>query len=113
MKALKIVNDDLVIENGNFVYVDGIDEIIQSVERNLTTRIEEFFLNTSLGLNQEPITNKGTSDDDIRQALTDAILYDPRVVQIEQLTIKRYNRSIEVNFVERTELGTIESGVTV
>lgn len=113
MKALLIKDDDLVIENGDFVYTEGLEEIGQAIERNITTRLTEFFLNEPLGTDYETLTRKGASSEEIKNVLTDAILFDERVLSITEIDVIIKERNLTCNFVAVTTDGNLQSEVII
>jgi hypothetical protein len=114
MKTLKLVNDDLVIENGDFVYVDGIDEIAQGIERRITTRLTEFFLDINLGMDYEPLQTKAPDNEAIRDAIGQAITADSRIVTVESISIDlKPDRTANITFKATTTLGEIAGEVAI
>lgn len=115
MKTFKIENDDLVIENGNLLMVDGKDEIVQSTERILTTNKNEFFLDIDLGLEYKQIQGKGKDKDTIRFAILEALNQDYRVKEVEfiNVNINRKTRQLEVDFKYTTNEEIIEGSEVV
>lgn len=99
MKTFKIHNDDLVFdEQNNLVMVEGVDEVAQSIERTLTTNLNEWFLDIEFGLDYSAIIGKGKNIEDIRLSILDAIYQDERVSAVELEDIKISNdRKLTVN----------------
>lgn len=111
MKTFKIVNGDLVMdESMNFVMIEGIDEIGQSIEVTLNTNIKEWFLNTLHGLDYDKIRGKGRTKEEIELAIRTAVLQEPRVLEIEDVEIKIDDRlrRLEVYFKILTIDGPLE-----
>lgn len=98
MKTFKLDdNGDLVIENGNLVMVEGKEELRQSIERILSTNINEWFLNANFGLDYEAIQGKGKSKESIKLAIAEAIYQDSRIVEVDiKDIIIRHDRKLEV-----------------
>ena len=113
MRSLKIKDGDLVIENGDFVFIDGIDDIAQAIERNITTKLTEFFLNDSLGTDYETLTTKNASQEQIKNVLSDAILYDTRVLSINSIGVIIKERKLVANFEAVTIDGNLQSEVVI
>lgn len=110
MITFKIRNGDLVFDGqNNLVMVEGRDEEAQSIERILTTNVNEWFLNIFHGLDYSQIQGKGKDKEGIRLALTEAIHQDNRVKNIEYINtdIDRLNRSLKVNCEIEMESGEI------
>ena len=110
MKTLKIKDNDLVIENGDLIMVEGKDEVIQSSERILTTNKDEFFLDIVLGLDYRQIQGKGKDKESIRFAILEALNQDNRVLEVEfvNVSIDRKTRQLEVDFRYTTNEGVTE-----
>lgn len=99
MKALKIVDGDIVIDQlGNFVVIDEKEEEGQSLERALTTNKEEWFLNVLHGLAYSVIFAKPFDEQRARLAIIETIHQDDRVDQVEKVDfiLERPNRKAEV-----------------
>lgn len=78
--------------------VEGREELAQSLERILTTNIEEWFLDMDFGLDYPGIWGKGKTPEVIRRKLTEALLKDERVdvVDIKGITVD-VNRRLVVD----------------
>lgn len=84
MKAFKVdKNGDLIIENGDFVVIDGRDELVQSIDRILTTNIGEWFLSMGFGLDYQAIQGKGKNKESVKLAIKEAIYQDERVAEVD------------------------------
>ncbi len=84
MKAFKLDSKgDLVIENGDFVMVEGNEELTQSLDRILTTNIEEWFLDPVFGLDYKAIQGKGRDVESIKLAIKEAIYQEERIKSAE------------------------------
>lgn len=114
MKTFKIADDDLVIVSGNLQMIEGKDEIVQAVERTLTTRLGEFFLDTSHGFDYETVQKKGYSEEEIKDAVREAVLQDDRIISVDSVdvTVDRSSRSVNIRFTATGD-ETIEGEVTV
>lgn len=116
MISLLVKNGDLVFDEGkNLRLVSGKEEEAQSVERTLTTRIKEFFLNKDFGFNRATVERKRKDDNEIKMALIEAITFDKRFTGIRSLEIDfaRENRSLSVKFIVTTADGTTEGVVVI
>lgn len=119
MKAFKVnSNGDLIIKNGDLVMIEGQEELRQSVERILTTNINEWFLDTEFGLDYSELQGKGKREDGIKLALSEAIYQDPRIktVDIKNIEID-INRHLKVTGIatdfegNEIDLGTLQQEV--
>lgn len=110
MRTLGIIEDDIQLN-----IVDGDKEIKQSLERILTTRIHEWFLNTTFGLDHESIIKKPIESEQIELVVREALLQDERVVEVLSIGIEvdRKTRKAIISFSARTKETIIESEVTL
>lgn len=107
MKTFKLVNGDLIFDaQNNLVMVEGEDEIAQSIERVLTTNKGEWFLNLEHGLDYKAITGKGRDIEGIKLAITEAILQEERVSEVERIDLSLdKNRHLKINVTARLQEG--------
>lgn len=100
LKSFKILNDDLVITNGNLEMTDGDLEVCQCVERAITTRIGEFFLNLEHGMDYSEFETKAPSGEKLKFAVIEAALQDDRVKSISSIDVEfdRANRGARIDF---------------
>lgn len=116
MNSLLVVNGDIVFnDNQELRMVSGKEEEAQSIERTLTTRIKEFFLNRDFGFDRATVERKRIDNNEIRMALVDAITFDKRFAGIRNLEIdfNRQERALTVNFKALTADGTTEGTVII
>ena len=116
MKTFKVVNGDLVFDGTkNLVMIDETGEQKQSIERILTTNINEWFLNVDHGLNYNAIQGKGKDQEGVKLAMTEAVYQDARIVDIEfkKVEIDRTSRHLVVDFDVTTNTGEVISSKEV
>ena len=101
MNTFLIIDDDLVIKDGQFEMIDDIDEICQSIERILTTRKTEFFLNLDHGLEHSEFHNKAFDFETLRFDIIEAISQDERVSFVKSVKFNNtsINRKLSVNII--------------
>lgn len=97
MRAPKIIDGDLVFENGDVVMVDGDEEIIQSVQTTFQTNKGEWFLNTDFGLDRSPLLTKRFDEALAIDAIAEATAQEERIQRIENISFKREGRSLTVD----------------
>lgn len=85
MISMKIKDDDIVLDE----MIEGKDEEQQCIERIVTTCVNEWFLNIGFGLDYRKIEGKNVTDEDIRVAITEAIIQEDRVQEIDDISIER------------------------
>lgn len=107
MKTFKLVNGDLIFDaQNNLVMVEGKEEIAQSIERILTTNKGEWFLNLEHGLDYKAITGKGRDIEGIKLAITEAILQEERVSEVEKIDLfLDKDRHLKINVTARLQEG--------
>jgi hypothetical protein len=97
MRAPKIVDGDLVFENGDVVMVEGDEELAQSLRTVFQTRKEEWFLNSEHGLDRSPLLVKKFDEVLAADAIAEATVQEERVQRIENISFKREGRSLMVD----------------
>lgn len=116
MKSFLIKNDDLVIQDGEMQMVDGTEETCQCVERALTTRQSEFFLDTEHGLNHEEFKKKNFSSEIIKMEVVETVLQEEMVEKVSNIEMDydKLNRSAKIKFAGVLKNGTaIETEVNI
>lgn len=116
MKSFLIKNDDLVIQDGEMQMVDGTEETCQCVERALTTRQSEFFLDTEHGLNHEEFKKKNFSSNIIKMEVVETVLQEETVEKANDIEMyyDSINRSANIKFAGVLKNGTaIETEVNI
>lgn len=98
MRTLKIQNGDLVITAGDFMMIEGDEELAQSVRMTMETAQGEWFLNADFGMRREPFENKPYNEEEIRASIIEAATDDTRISSVENLTttLDRVARSLGV-----------------
>jgi phage baseplate assembly protein W len=118
MIAPKLVDGDLVVENGELVMIDGDEELAQSIRSILETRKGEFFLEPEHGLSFENLFGKTAYPDELRDDIIEAVSQEPRVESITNVQIfdNRETRKRSVNLTiqkengEEVEIGEVNLG---
>ena len=110
MKSFFIKNDDLVIQDGEMQMVGGTEETCQCVERALTTRQGEFFLDTEHGLNHEEFKKKNFSDEIIKMEVVETAMQEEMVEKVSGIEIdyESINRSAKIKFT-----GVLKNGKSI
>jgi Protein of unknown function (DUF2634) len=97
VRAPKIVDGDLVIENGDVVMVEGDEELAQSLQSVFQTRKGEWFLNEGHGLDRSPFLTKKFDEALATDAIAEAAAQEERIQQVENVSFKREGRSLTVD----------------
>ena len=101
MKSLEIKQDQLVFnENTMDIMFLEEDDLAQCIERALTTRLGEWFLNFRHGLDELRLRRKNVGVEEVKIIVSDCIFQDPRVLRLNRLDVKIDNetRSVKVEF---------------
>jgi len=97
MRAPKIVDGDLVIENGDVVMVERDEELSQSLRSIFQTNKGEWFLDHEHGLDRSPFLVKKFEEELANDALAEATLQEDRIQRIEQISFQREGRFMKVD----------------
>jgi len=104
-------NHDLAIENNDLVLIDGVDAVAQDVLIRLQFFLEEWFLDTRLGLPWfQKILGEKPSSSLVSQIIRTAILTTPGMVSINDFTTEYdgTTRILTVEFRGTADSGTFE-----
>lgn len=102
MKTLKVLNGDIVFKNKELEMISEKEEIKQNIERIISTRLGEWFLNQDFGLNYENITQKNYDEDLVRLDFIEALSLEPRFEELLEFEIiQKPNRVGEIRFKAR------------
>lgn len=110
MKSPKLQNGDLVIENNDLILISDDEELIQSVRNTLLTRKGEFFLDPEEGVSHDNLLGKGTSDEEARDDIIEALSRDERIQAVtdimftDNLETRRRQVSLTIQKQDDTEL---------
>lgn len=87
--------------------VEGDEELCQSVERALTTKKREFFLDLEHGLEHEEFQKKNPSYEKIKLDIAETVLQEERVQKITDLKLSYVNnvREMSIGFIITDENG--------
>lgn len=114
MKTLKAADGDLVIENGEFVMVEGDDEKVQAMEMLLKIREDEFELDETIGLKRDNILSKQLNEEDALMDVLVALqpLTDEKIIDgIEDILFEKdaTSRTLNVSLTASTPNGAIKA----
>lgn len=99
MKDLQIgSNGDLVLANGDFQYVEGVDLIRQKTGLILSTNQGEWALNPEEGIDFRVILVKNPNYDQIYDTIIGGIRQVEEDMQIEEYNYNLQGRNLSINF---------------
>ncbi|OAH53073.1 hypothetical protein AWH48_11995 [Domibacillus aminovorans] len=100
MRAPKLVDGDLVFENNEWIFVEGDEELAQSVEDVLQTRKGEFFLEAEHGISYDHLLGKRADQAEARDDIIEAISQENRIQSVTDVRIiddkGKRNRSVSL-----------------
>lgn len=98
---------DIVIRNGQFVFVEGDEELAQQVRLSLQTEKGEWFLDLEEGMDYTPIFSKQFNDTEARDAMLEAISDVSEPLLAEEISFVRDTkaRKMEIKPILRKENG--------
>jgi hypothetical protein len=104
VRTLKVVNNDFVFANDRLTQISGIEALTQIVGNRLKLWLGEWFAAVDSGIDYLGIFNlsKNTPiEKRVRIIFRQAILADPRVEKLEEMTIdlNKSTREITIDFV--------------
>lgn len=113
MRDLRVVNGDLQL-NEDLTMVSGREEVTQSCNILIGTNQGEWWLNPLHGLDFAAVQGKA-SDEEIRDAVIEALLQEPRIETVGAVEIKRNSlaRTAAVSFEASGSEGSVISEVMV
>jgi|GEM_PF-4790515 len=111
-KSIKLdsSNDFAFNKNTNSFSITTEDQNLQQALKILLSTIKgELCLYTDFGVNYPALLLARVSDDDISHAITSAVIRDPRVKTVDEVTITRSGRTLQLGVsVTTTKNATLE-----
>lgn len=106
MKTLALTEDgDLLFENGDFKIVENEEEVAQCIEISMKTNLGEWFLNESIGMEQNRLLEK-TSNEEARAEVMRMLSQEERIEVINYIEIKNNKKTrIRAIFFDVTLIG--------
>lgn len=86
MKTLGLINGDMRFENGDFVVIEGAEEVAQCIEISFGINLGEWFLNEAAGTEHMRLLEK-TTDDEARSEVLRVLAQEERIASIESVTV--------------------------
>lgn len=113
MKTLKLVDGDLSFVNGELAMIDGKEEIAQSLEIAIGTRLGEFFLDENVGLDTSNVLTKPFDENSAHDVLIATLMQDDRVEEVTDISFSRQGRTLTADISLVTTNGDPVSMSTV
>lgn len=102
--------NDLKLENGDFVWIDGLDHARQNIASRFQFFLGEWFLNVNEGVPYYEHVLKKNPDKQLVRSIFRAVLKkSPEVISIDRFEVvfDESNRSVSFSFQCKTEAGTL------
>jgi len=74
-----------------------LDNLTQAIKIILKTMLGEIRTFPTFGIDMPQLLDKNISDDNIKHAITNAVIRDPRVKSIDKILLERVNRTLNVS----------------
>ncbi|MCM3338229.1 DUF2634 domain-containing protein [Paenibacillus sp. MER TA 81-3] len=87
MKSWALKDGDIQVSDGQIVWIDGREELAQSVRVRMGTRLGEYFFAPDMGLDHDQMMSKQVDEDSIREAVMRCLAEEPRIQSVEELEI--------------------------
>ncbi|MBN3523481.1 DUF2634 domain-containing protein [Paenibacillus apiarius] len=87
MKAWALNDGDIQVSDGQIAWIDGREELAQSVRIRMGTRLGEYFFAPDMGLDHDQMMGKQVDEDSIREAVMRCLAEEPRIQSVEELEI--------------------------
>ncbi|RUL56455.1 DUF2634 domain-containing protein [Lysinibacillus antri] len=100
MKTLGLLNGDLRFENGDFVMIEGPEEIAQCIAISMGTNLKEWFLNEAFGMDHIKLLEK-SSDGEARAEVIRILGQEPRIDEIVDIEINN-NKNERIRTIKYT-----------
>jgi phage baseplate assembly protein W len=100
MQSFKLINGDLVVENGELSMVEGQEELVQCVKNVLGTNKAEWFLNPDMGIKFRSFLEKNLNEEEMREQIRQGLFQEPRIKTVDEITFEfdKPTRSMTVRF---------------
>lgn len=107
----KIQNNDLVIENGRLVLVNGADEVAQRISITLKHEYNEYFLNYPGGVPWYSTILGSKDKETVVLILRKAVLDVPGVISVLDVQLTQSGRSVSISVGAEVQDGNKTSNV--
>lgn len=100
MKDFLVQENDLKIKNGDLAIINGDDVILQEIDRVLSTRKGEWFLNRQLGMDYSELEKKHSDEELIKIYILEAIWQVDGVKEVFDLKLhfNHIKRAFKISF---------------
>lgn len=106
MKDFKLEQGDIVIQKKDISFVTGDDLLRQKIEQVLGTNTGEWEFDEEEGIPFSELLTKELDEDRIEDAVRSALLQVDESLELEELEIKKVERTAYIQFTVKKENGT-------
>lgn len=96
---------DLLIADGDFVMLSGVDLLIQTVECVVGTNRGEWFLDEDEGITFSVALEKHPDMDMVKSEINDALLKVDEAFVMEDFTYSKAGRKLQIHFIASNDIG--------
>jgi len=108
VKSFRIYEDDLSVIGNDIEVIESDEETCQCIERAITTRIQEWFLNSLHGMDYNELKQKNPDIDRIKLDITQAAMQEDRLEYIKEIDFDIRSRVAKIDLI-----GILEDGKEV
>ncbi|MFA6801583.1 MAG: DUF2634 domain-containing protein [Acholeplasmataceae bacterium] len=83
--------------NNRLVLVSDVNNLIQAMKILLKTGLGEIRTFPQFGIDMPKLLDRNMSNDNIKNAVYNAIIKDPRVASIDKITVTKSNRILNID----------------
>jgi hypothetical protein len=116
MRTLATIDQDFKMQNGRFVWLEGIDALKQVLKNRISLGLGEWFLAPNSGVDWlNLVDQKAFLQERFLTAIKRAIRGEPNVKRIDSLTAEfdRDAREVKINFQVQSVFGQIQDSVII
>lgn len=107
MKALKIdENGDWVMKDGEFVVIEGDEQLAQEARISIQTVRGEWFLNLDEGMDRSAILGKNFDENNARSNIIESLMNTSEPLMVEEITFTKVDRTLVIEPTLRKSDGT-------
>ncbi|MDF2657755.1 MAG: hypothetical protein K0Q94_546 [Paenibacillus sp.] len=116
MMDFKLQDDDIAMDKGDFLIVEGPDELRQSVYIGMQTNQGEWFLNPDVGMDHSLFVGKSPNQEAMRAETVRAVMQEDRIRTVDEVQFAKDTkaRKLMVSFKATAADGnTVEEEVDI
>jgi phage baseplate assembly protein W len=108
MKDIQLLNDDIAMDKGDFLLVEGPEELRQTVYIGMQTNQGEWFLNPDVGMRHSTFVGKKPNEESMRAEVVQGVMQDDRIRTVGEVHFEQDSkaRKLSVSFKATATDGT-------